>query len=380
MKSQNVNAFKQKKCLVKVLIWCSFAIAPALILLSEEKAQKRMKALKDKITKKGAKISDSDLEESQHLSEFLKECRMALLTFRRNELGIEIVIQLSIHLAMVLLSQTPYPAIENLSPGFVSLFQDKNDEETSTLVFLVISILWSFKTSALTSIKIKADSKNYLPLTPKLLLGTRYLLIFLVRISCLVTYFSPSLGLLGMMNHHHAERFPLDPKIWKNLNKTDFHYLSAITGQHQTIPVSELFRSNNPTDGTPSSPPITLYTYITLKTAYILFGAFFIVYALLLLLIKTKISDRFARSSWGEKLQHLIDVINVPDPFRDWDSEENLEIRIHANPAELWKSTLIETFVMIGLQLLTNLLLLTPFWIAGTFQSLCVTVQYKVFI
>ena len=372
MKSQNVNAFKQKTWLVKVLIWCSFAIAPALILLSQEKAQKRMKALKDKITKKGAKISDSDLEESQHLSEFLKECRMALLTFRRNELGIEIVIQLSIHLAMVLLSQTPYPAIENLSPGFVSLFQDKNDEETSTLVFLVISILWSFKTSALTSIKIKADSKNYLPLTPKLLLGTRYLLIFLVRISCLVTYFSPSLGLLGMMNHHHAERFPLDPKIWKNLNKTDFHYLSAITGQHQTIPVSELFRSNNPTDGTPSSPPITLYTYITLKTAYILFGAFFVVYALLLLLIKTKISDRFASASWGEKLQHLIDVVNVPDPFQDWDSEENLEIRMQA---KLWKSTLIEMFVMIGLQLLTNLLLLTPFWIAGTIQSLCVTIM-----
>ena len=367
MKSQNVNAFKQKKCLVKVLIWCSFAIAPALILLSEEKAQKRMKALKDKITKKGAKISDADLEESQHLSEFLKECRMALLTFKRNELGIEIVIQLSIHLAMVLLSQTPYPAIENLSPGFVSLFQDKNDEETSTLAFLVVSILWSFKTSALTSIKIKADSKNYLPLTPTILLGIRYLLIFLVRISCLVTYFSPSLGLLGMMNHHHAERFPLDPKIWKNLNKTDFHYLNAITGQHQTIPVSELFRSNNPTDGTPSSPPITVYTYITLKTAYILFGAFFVVYALLLLLIKTKISDRFASASWGEKLQHLIDVVNVPDPFKDWDSEENLEIRMQA---KLWKSTLIEMFVMIGLQLLTNLLLLTPFWIAGTFQSL----------
>ena len=297
---------------------------------------------------------------------------MALLTFRRNELGIEIVIQLSIHLAMVLLSQTPYPAIENLSPGFVSLFQDKNDEETSTLAFLVISILWSFKTSALTSIKIKADSKNYLPLTPKILLGTRYLLIFLVRISSLVAYFSPSLGLLGMMNHHHAERFPLDPEIWNNLKKTDFHYLSAITGQHQTIPVSELFRSNNPTDGTPSSPPITLYTYITLKTAYILFGAFFIVYALLLLLIKTKISDRFASASWGEKLQHLIDVVNVPDPFKDWDSEENLEIRMQA---KLWKSTLIEMFVMIGLQLLTNLLLLTPFWIAGTIQSLCVTIM-----
>ena len=376
MKSQNVNASKQKTCLVKLLIWCSFAIAPALILLSEEEAQKRMKALKDKISKKGAKIFDSDLEESKLLSEFLKECRMALLTFRRNELGIEIIIQLSIHLAMVLLSQTSYPAIENLSPGFVSLFQDKNEEETSTLAFLVISILWSFKTSALTSIKIKADSKNYLPLTPKILLGTRYLLIFLVRISCLVTYFSPSLGLLGMMNHHHAERFPLDPKIWKNLNKTDFHYLSAITGQHQTIPVSELFRSNNPTDGTPSSPPITLYTYITLKTAYILFGAFFVVYALLLLLIKTKLSGRFASASWGEKLQHLIDVVNVPDPFKDWDSEENLEIRMQA---KLWKSTLIEMFVMIGLQLLTNLLLLTPFWIAGTFQSLCVTVQYKVF-
>jgi hypothetical protein len=183
-----------------------------------------------------------------------------------------------------------------------------------------------------------------------------------------------------MMNHHHAERFPLDPKIWENLKKRDFHYLSAITGQYQTIPVSELFRSNNPTDGTPSPPPITIYTYITLKTAYILFGAFFILYALLLVLIKTKISDRFARASWGEKLQHLIDVINVPDPFRDWDSEENLEVRFHSYPDKLWKNTLIEMFVMIGLQLLTNLLLLTPFFIAGTIHSLCMTAQYKMFI
>ena len=49
---------------------------------------------------------------------------------------------------------------------------------------------------------------------------------------------------------------------------------------------------------------------------------------------------------------------------RTIDSDNNLGIQGHA---KMWKKILKETFVMIGLQLFTNLLLLVPLIITGTY-------------
>ena len=96
----------------------------------------------------------------------------------------------------------------------------ENDNTSSTLVFLILSILWSFTTSAITAVKIKMESKNIFPIFPTLLLGVRYLMVSFVRISCLVSYYAPFLGLLDIMAHHHAEKIPLDSKTYENLKKT----------------------------------------------------------------------------------------------------------------------------------------------------------------
>ena len=162
-------------------------------------------------------MQTSDLEELELLSKFMDKCRWALLTFKRNELSIELVTQLSIHVAMVLLSQTKYP----VESGLQAIFKSNDDEEEKSdtaLTFLIFSVLWSFKTTALTSIKIKTETKNILPLFPKLILGIRYLFVFLQRIGCIVMYFSPFIGLLGMMNHYHAELFHLSPETMNNFN------------------------------------------------------------------------------------------------------------------------------------------------------------------
>ena len=70
-------------------------LVPALILMSEEQAEKRQNSLKDKIASLATDgIShESDLEEAEMLSSFLNECRLGLLTFKINELNIELVIQ-----------------------------------------------------------------------------------------------------------------------------------------------------------------------------------------------------------------------------------------------------------------------------------------------
>ena len=62
------------------------------------------------------------LERCQLLTEFIEESRKALLTFKRNELSMELVIQMSIHLTMLLLSKTDYP----IESGLQSIFQVKS--------------------------------------------------------------------------------------------------------------------------------------------------------------------------------------------------------------------------------------------------------------
>ena len=159
---------------------------------------------------------------------------MALLTGKRNELSLELIFQLSIHLSMVFLSRTKYP-VEN---GLQTIFQD-NDMNSSLLlevtgvkkkitdiqekyntavVFLVFSLVWSFKTAAMTAIKIKAETKTFLPFKSKLLLGWRYLTVYMVRIGCIVAGIGVFIGVSGMMNHYHAERLPLNPEIWSRYN------------------------------------------------------------------------------------------------------------------------------------------------------------------
>ena len=109
-------------------------------MMSDEKAKYKKKLLKDKCHQNDDVDHDPDIEESELLTKFINECRLALLSFRRNELSIELVTQLSIHLAMILLSQTKYPVESGLQEIFKS--NDKAEEKSNTaLTFLVLGAL-----------------------------------------------------------------------------------------------------------------------------------------------------------------------------------------------------------------------------------------------
>ena len=141
---------------------------------------------------------------------------------------------------MVLLSQTKFP----VESGLQSIFQSSDTSDSTTaLIFLVVSILWSFKTAAITSVKIKSETKNILPLVPTVILGTRYLLVFLIRIGAIVTYYAPFLGLCGIMDHHQGEKIPLQYETYKALLKTGYHHYNPIRNQFQVTDISTVFRS-----------------------------------------------------------------------------------------------------------------------------------------
>ena len=152
---------------------------------------------------------------------------------------------------MVFLSRTKYP-VEN---GLQTIFNDNDTDNSSLLlltgvqekitniqekyntavVFLVFSLVWSFKTATMTAIKIKADTKTFLPFKSKLLLGWRYLVVYMVRIGCIVAGMCVFIGGLGIMNHYHAENIHLNPEIWKRFNPSSKFELLGNFGIHYSL-------------------------------------------------------------------------------------------------------------------------------------------------
>ena len=69
-------------------------------------------------------------------------------------------------------------------------------------------------------------------------------------------------------------------------------------------------------------------------------------------------------ASLGKKLQHIIEAVNMPEAFGDWDGDNSLNIEGHK---KMWNNILAEMMIMVGFQFFTNIFLITPFIITGTY-------------
>ena len=144
--------------------------------------------------------------------------------------------------------------------------------------------------------------------------------IYMIRVVCVVSYFAPFIGQLGMLNHYQAEKIHLDPTTWKSFNESLFQFWNPIDEEFQEKNISDLFRSNYSDPESPVPPPSTIYTVIRLGTATGLFVTFFMLYGLFLSKLKAKMNTNFSSSSFLKKMQHLIVVVNCPESFQDWDT------------------------------------------------------------
>ena len=353
-----------KIMILRILIVCLFPFVPAMVMFSSEKAKDQRKSLENRHQKKDELVNACVLKECRVLTAYIKETNMALLTGKRNELTIELVIQLSIHLMMVFLSLSSFPVETGLQSIFQSANKD-NERSNATLIFLIFSVVLSFKTSAFTSIMIKAETKIFFPLLPKVILGVRYLLIFLIRIGAIVFYFGPFVGVLDIMSHHYAESIPLDYETFKYINDTDlqeYHYWNEFELEFQSIGISQLYRSDYNDTEYPEPPSITLYTVISLGTAFIIFCSLMVLYGLILTVIKYSLNNDFRSATFWEKLQHIVEALNLPEAFGDWDTDHDLDVAGHLCK---WWEVLIEMLAMVFAQLIFNMILLVPIWVTG---------------
>ena len=86
-------------------------------------------------------------------------------------------------------------------------------------------------------------------------------------------------------------------------------------------------------------------------------------YAASKVLIKCCINEEFEKASLWEKLQHILESMNLPEAYGDWDTNNELDVDGHF---QKWWMVLVEMYLMVLLQLVSNLTLLVPFFITGT--------------
>ena len=70
----------------------------------------------------------------------------------------------------------------------------------------------------------------------------------------------------------------------------------------------------------------------------------------------------FRSASIGEKFQHIVEALFVPEAFGDWDNDDNLDVNGHVKK---WWATLKEMLLMVLFQLITNMMLIIPFFVLG---------------
>ena len=171
-----------------------FAI-PAITINARQQARSKLALELERGKKEAMESGDNSvakarLEKIREINEFLHESTNAILTFKRNELGIEVLTQIVVQLMMVMLS--PKFTVSATHSGLQALFE--SDDSTFQLwlgvngvVLILGSIGWSFKTTTASYVNVKTQEKiEFFPISPRLLLGVRTLLIVTVRICCII--------------------------------------------------------------------------------------------------------------------------------------------------------------------------------------------------
>ena len=118
----------------------------------------------------------------------------------------EVFYQVSLQVGLLLLTQTETATVGGLEAFFS---QDKMFGVTlDPFTFISLSVILSLKTSILLHVKIVGMEKGFFGFKAKAATFLWGLVASVRRVVGIVIFFSPSLGLLDLLWHWHAEQFP----------------------------------------------------------------------------------------------------------------------------------------------------------------------------
>ena len=180
------------------------------------------------------------------------------------------------------------------------------------------------------------------------------------RITALVVFFIPSVGLFDILYHWHAEQFPFKMRTWQStVLPIDNIELFNMT---ESIKWKELDRWRYEDPKHPTPPSYTLYTGFTLKYT---FGSLFVImffHCLSIFLVKMFTSKEFSsKGNLYSKLIHVMETMNLPFPFVDWDQGH---FTVEEYRQRYW-NTEKEMIISFMVNFLFNIIMLFPLWLTG---------------
>ena len=376
---------RYKFAFIRLLVFFCYIFMPAILINNKEKAKLRRQVLeeqgKEEYDSKEGMVTNETLEEQEQIETYLDEVRKTHLVYKKNEAALELVAQQSIQLTMLLLSMTKYPVASGLQGifgkdfstivNFLGLDLDLGD------FLLLLSVSWSFRTGALSFLKIHSEQKaGMLSGAAKVVLGLRALLFSVIRIGCIVAFFGPFLGLKDCMAHWHAEKFELEGELLKMISPTPAS-LEPIFKEAKKKRInpdylktllqdSNSFWEKETVDLLYREQDLTNYTLVTLQTAFFVFLGVLLLHGIAIFILKINVSWHFKSTGWLNKMGHVLESLHVPDVYKDFDVDlDGEEERTTEQYQMSYNSVLTETLWMICLQMVSNILLLVPLLVAG---------------
>ena len=213
------------------------------------------------------------------------------------ELTIEIVPQVTVLCLMILLKNSE----TNLETGLQGVFESDPILGIPVNTFLILNILWSLRSGVFTSLKVKKESKGFIPSKGSVLLLLKNSLSLTTRITCIVMFFTPYLGCLNLATHWKSEQIKLHrlPDQFPD-NKFTFYFDGNVHNEDWR----DIYRSNV------QDVHIEDYTLFKLGVAYALFWGIMALQIMSITVLKgsVQVFCRQVRGAIQKKMSQIMEI------------------------------------------------------------------------
>ena len=279
--------------------------------------------------------------------------------------GIEVYMQVSIQVLILMLSQSETATTQGLQTIFNQTFLG-----IDATTVLWISISWSLLSCARMHTKLIALEKGFCKISSKFFIFLWGCFATLRRVLSVIAMFIPSMGLFSILHHWRWEQIPFRARL--EYAKRGFLQPDdkiGLFGLKETIYWTQLDRWSYADPQDPQPPPYSLYTLMSLKDTLAAGAILLAVNFLALVIVKLLTSAEFrSRGNIVNKLIHILENINYAAPYEDWDvgdySIDQFRVRFQATCKEM-----LATFAV---NIVFTMTMLVPLWHTGqcTFQFL----------
>jgi len=112
---------------------------------------------------------------------------------------------------------------------------------------------------------------------------------------------------------------------------------------------------------------ITNYTLVSLQQAFFIFIGLILLHGVAIFTLKMNLSNHFKEADWLNKIGHVVESLNVPEVYKDFDVDLNPDWERTPYDYKLsYDSVQKETFWMTFLQMVFNFLLLVPLLVTAS--------------